>query len=88
MVQKALKVKTKAKDPRRVTKKQKNLRKAAPLIIKSKKKQLHYLKNLNRTASLTEKTEKLVSAKVGHLELLKGTRRELEKSKRKDDSKK
>ncbi|QLL33215.1 hypothetical protein HG536_0E01260 [Torulaspora globosa] len=81
MPQKALKVTKKAKDPRRVTKKQKNLRKAAPLQIKSKKKSLQHLKKLNKTASLTESTEKLIASKVGHLELLKGTRRELEKEK-------
>lgn len=81
MPQKALKVTKKAKDPRRVTKKQKNLRKGAPLQIKSKKKSLQHLKKLNKTASLTESTEKLIASKVGHLEILKGTRRELEKEK-------
>lgn len=79
MVQKALKVKTKTKDPRRITKRQKNLKKAAPLIIKSKKKQLTYLKKLNKTASLTVATEKLIASRVGHLELLKGTRKQLMK---------
>ncbi|CCC66784.1 hypothetical protein NCAS_0A02260 [Naumovozyma castellii] len=79
MPQKALKVTKKAKDPRRVTKKQKNLRPAAPLQLKSKKKSLQHLKKLNRTASLTETTEKLIASRVGHLELLKGTRKELEK---------
>lgn len=82
MPQKALKVTKKAKDPRRVTKKQKNLRKGAPLQIKSKKKSLQHLKKLNKTASLTESTEKLIASKVGHLEILKGTRRELEKAKK------
>lgn len=81
MPQKALKVKQKVKDPRRVTKRQKNLRKGAPLQIKSKKKSLEHLKKLNRTASLTESTQRLIASKVGHLELLKGTRRELEKGK-------
>lgn len=81
MPQKSLKVAKKVKDPRRVTKKQKNLRKGAPLQIKSKKKSLQHLKKLNKTASLTESTEKLIASKVGHLELLKGTRRELEREK-------
>lgn len=81
MAQKALKVKVKAKDPRRVTKKQKNLRPAAPVQIKSKKKNLMHLKKLNRAASLTTATERMISSKVGHLELLKGTRRELERAK-------
>ncbi|PRT56088.1 hypothetical protein B9G98_03708 [Wickerhamiella sorbophila] len=33
------------------------------------------------SAALTSATEKLLSSRVGHLELLKGTRREIEKSK-------
>ncbi|SCW01768.1 LAFE_0E06832g1_1 [Lachancea fermentati] len=81
MPQKALKVTKKSKDPRRITKKQKNLRKAAPLQIKSKKKSLAHMKKLNKTYSLTESTEKLIASRVGHLELLKGTRREIEKKK-------
>lgn len=32
------------------------------------------------TASLTASTEKLIASRVGHLELLKGTRKELEKN--------
>lgn len=32
------------------------------------------------TASLTASTEKLIASRVGHLELLKGTRREIEKN--------
>ncbi|QLG73645.1 hypothetical protein HG535_0F01560 [Zygotorulaspora mrakii] len=83
MPQKALKTSKKVKDPRRITKRQKNLRKGAPLQIKSKKKSLLHLKKLNRTASLTESTEKLIASKVGHLEVLKGTRRELAKEKNK-----
>lgn len=83
MPQKALKVTKKPKDPRRVTKKQKNLRKCASLQIKSKKKSLLHLKKLNRTASLSQSTEKMIAAKVGHLEMIKGTRRELEKAKNK-----
>ncbi|CCE61768.1 hypothetical protein TPHA_0B00960 [Tetrapisispora phaffii CBS 4417] len=81
MAQKPLKVTKKVKDPRRITKKQKNLRKAAVLQIKSKKKSLQHLKKLNKASSLTVATERLLSSKVGHLELLKGTRRELERSK-------
>ncbi|AGO10934.1 AaceriAFR574Wp [[Ashbya] aceris (nom. inval.)] len=79
MVQKALKVTKKAKDPRRVTKKQKNLKKAAPLQLKSKKKSLQHMKKLQKLSSLTEVTEKLVASRVGHLELIKGTRKELAK---------
>ncbi|CAI7417176.1 BAD_collapsed_G0039040.mRNA.1.CDS.1 [Saccharomyces cerevisiae] len=82
MPQKPLKVTKKAKDPRRVTKKQKNLRKAAPLQLKTKKKSLQHLKKLKKSSSLTETTERLVASKVGHLELLRGTRKELEKGKK------
>ncbi|CEP60459.1 uncharacterized protein LALA0_S01e11364g [Lachancea lanzarotensis] len=84
MPQKALKVTKQAKDPRRVTKMQKNLRKAAPLQIKSKKKSLSHLKKLNKVSSLTVSTEKLIASRVGHLELLKGTRKELAKQKKND----
>ena len=73
----------KAKDPRRITKKQKNLKKAAPLQLKSKKKSLQHMKKLQKLSSLTEVTEKLVASRVGHLELVKGNRRELEKTKKK-----
>ncbi|ODQ65983.1 hypothetical protein NADFUDRAFT_4697, partial [Nadsonia fulvescens var. elongata DSM 6958] len=34
------------------------------------------------SAALTSATEKLLSSRVGHLELLKGTRRELEKQRK------
>ncbi|SCU92931.1 LAME_0F02058g1_1 [Lachancea meyersii CBS 8951] len=84
MPQKALKVTKQPKDVRRITKKQKNLRKAAPLQIKSKKRSLSHLKKLNKFSSLTESTEKLIASRVGHLELLKGTRKEVEKQKKKD----
>lgn len=87
MPQKALKVTKKAKDPRRITKKQKNLKKAAPLQIKSRKQSLQHMKKLNKTYSIAQATEKLVSSRVGHLELLKGTRKELEREKRKQASK-
>ncbi|BAO40936.1 YLR363W-A [Kluyveromyces marxianus] len=83
MPQKALKVTKKAKDPRRITKKQKNLKKAAPLQIKSKKQSLQHLKKLNKTYSITEATERLIASRVGHLELLKGTRKQLEKHEKK-----
>ncbi|CDO92411.1 unnamed protein product [Kluyveromyces dobzhanskii CBS 2104] len=88
MSQKALKVTKKAKDPRRVTKIQKNLKKAAPLQIKSKKQSLQHLKKLNKTYSITESTERLISSRVGHLELLKGTRKQLAKLDKKPDGKK
>ncbi|AET40652.1 uncharacterized protein Ecym_6271 [Eremothecium cymbalariae DBVPG len=82
MVQKALKVTKKPKDPRRITKKQMNLKKAAPLQLKSRKKSLQHMKKLAKTCSRTEATERFVASRVGHLELLKGTRRQLEEQKK------
>lgn len=39
-------------------------------------------------AALTATTEKLLASRVGHLELLKGNRRELEKKTKEDEEKK
>ncbi|KAH3664307.1 hypothetical protein WICMUC_005850 [Wickerhamomyces mucosus] len=71
------------KKPARVTKLQKNPKAAAPKIRKPKKvnpneKNLFKLSQ-KHTANLVSSTEKLIASKVGHLELLKGTRRETEK---------
>ncbi|KAL6947557.1 hypothetical protein ACO0RG_000132 [Hanseniaspora osmophila] len=73
----------KNKKGHRVTKRQTNLRKAAPLQLKPKSvhKGLH-LHKLSSKYSITEQTEKLVASKVGHLEVLKGTRKEIEKQKK------
>ena len=40
------------------------------------------MKKLVKATSLTEATEKLIASKVGHLELLKGTRKEIEQAKK------
>lgn len=40
------------------------------------------------TAHLATATEKLLASRIGHLELLKGTRKEVEKSKKKTAEKK
>lgn len=76
------KLKLKSKAPARVTKKQINPKKAAPRNIKPKKKDVTNLLKRTHTSKLITQTEKLVSSRVGHLELLKGTRRELEKAKK------
>ncbi|CAR26351.1 hypothetical protein ZYGR_0H01600 [Zygosaccharomyces rouxii] len=88
MPQKSLRVNKKQKDPRRITKKQKNPKRAAPLQIKSKKKSLNKFKELNKTVSLTAATEKIIASRVGHLELVKGNRKEIEKEKQKNNNKK
>lgn len=79
MAQQALKVKPKEKT--RITKKQQNPKKAAPRIIKPKnnKKNLQTISKVGKSYSVTASTEKLISSRVGHLEILKGSRREIEK---------
>lgn len=77
MAQAPLKVKTKEK--KRITKKQQNPKKAAPKIIKPKNEKLATMSKLSKCYSVTASTEKLIASRVGHLELLKGSRREVEK---------
>jgi hypothetical protein len=80
MAQAPLKVKSKQKPRERVTKKQMNARPAAPRALKPKNKTLAQLAKLSKVYSVTASTEKLISSRVGHLELLTGSRRELEKA--------
>lgn len=89
MAQGNLKLKSKAKG--RVTKKQSNLRAAAPLIIKPKKTAAKQLYELKRSVGNLIGTEKLIASRVGHLELIKGSRRQIEKEQKeqaKKDAKK
>lgn len=77
MAQGNLKLKNKA--PARITKKQVNPKKAAPKIYKPKKGNVTSKLTKSHQSKLITNTEKLVSSRVGHLELLKGSRREIEK---------
>ncbi|CAY68959.1 hypothetical protein KP2612_002663 [Komagataella phaffii] len=90
MVQGAQKLAVKKKA--RVTKQQMNPRKAAPRIIKARNqtKGIKLTQKLNRihSASLVAQTERLVASRVGHLELVKGSRRQLEKAQKEKDKKK
>ncbi|GME70560.1 unnamed protein product [Ambrosiozyma monospora] len=74
MAQGALRLSKKSKT--RVTKKQQNAKSAAPKIIKpkniSKKERQAYKLAKQHQAKLHSNTEKLVSSRVGHLEILKG----------------
>lgn len=76
-------LKLQKKKPARVTKRQKNPKAAAPKIFKSKnvsareKEVLRLAKG--HQGNLFNKTEQLISGRVGHLELLSGDRRSLEK---------
>ncbi|GBL51784.1 hypothetical protein ACI3LZ_002381 [Candidozyma auris] len=77
MAQGNLKLRSKAKT--RVTKKQQNPRSAAPKIIKPKKASAKQAFKLSKSLSGSAGTEKLIASRVGHLELIKGSRREVEK---------
>lgn len=77
MAQGQSKLKSRAKG--RVTKRQLNLRANAHRIIKPKKASAKHAQNLNKLVNALSGTEKLIASRVGHLELLKGTRKELEK---------
>lgn len=72
-------LKLKSKNKTRVTKKQSNLRAAAPLIIKPKKSQAKQTFNLKKSVGSSVGTEKLIASRVGHLEIIKGSRRQVEK---------
>lgn len=80
------KIKLVKKKTARVTKHQKNPKAAAPKQYKSKNvssKEKEVIKLAkSHQAKLTGNTEKLISSRVGHLELLKGDRRSLEKAER------
>ncbi|ODV59537.1 uncharacterized protein ASCRUDRAFT_76933 [Ascoidea rubescens DSM 1968] len=77
-------LKLKDKPLKRITKKQKNPRKAAPKIIKPKKtSKLKTTKNLGtfqKYGNIISSTEKLIASRIGHLELVKGSKREIKKS--------
>lgn len=81
MPQKPLKISKKAVTLNKRSVRKQGPRKAAPKQIASKKKALQIAKKLNKAASLTAATEKLVAAKVGHLELVPGARRGEKKTK-------
>ncbi|CCH40747.1 hypothetical protein BN7_281 [Wickerhamomyces ciferrii] len=79
MPQKALKVKPKEKKRERITKKQQNPKNYAPKIIKAKNPKVAAMDKLSKVHSVTTSTEKLIASRVGHLELLTGSRREIER---------
>ncbi|CUM62875.1 uncharacterized protein PRCAT00000434001 [Priceomyces carsonii] len=82
MAQGNLKLKNKA--PARVTKKQRNPKKAAPKILKPRRSSALKSQKLNKfhLGHLMKSTEKVIAGRVGHLELIKGSRREVEKEER------
>lgn len=75
------KIKLKSKAPARVTKKQTNPKGAAPRIIKPKKSVAKLAQKLAKVhlSQLMSSTEKLIASRVGHLELIKGSRRQIER---------
>lgn len=84
------KIKLQAKKSTRVTKKQQNPKNYAPKIIKAKKQKAVAAQKFAKRhqAQLATLTEKLISSRVGHLELIKGLRRELEKEQKEAEKKK
>lgn len=72
-------IKLKLTKKARVTKKQSNLRAAAPLIIKPRKAAAKNTFNLKKSVGALNGTEKLIAGRVGHLEIIRGSRRQLEK---------
>ncbi|KAF5114519.1 hypothetical protein DV454_002916 [Geotrichum candidum] len=87
MVQKALKKKDTASKVTKVLHKSNinfSPKKAAPKKLAPRRKgavtDARILKR--HSAALTSATEKLIASRVGHLELLKGNRREIEKAER------
>lgn len=81
--------KLRAKGSARVTKKRQNPKPAAPKIIKPKKATAKHAAKLSKVqqGQLAASTEKLIAARVGHLELVKGSRREIEKSEKQEKKK-
>lgn len=83
-------LKLKAKGPKKVVKKLLTPKKATPKIIKPRKapaKQATKLTNVQQ-GHLMKSTEKLIAGRVGHLELIKGSRRQLEREEKSKTSKK
>ncbi|KAI3405907.1 hypothetical protein KGF56_001126 [Candida oxycetoniae] len=74
-------LKLKSRGPSRITKKQQNPKKAAPKIIKPKKQIAKDKEKLTKVhqGQLIKSTESLIASRVGHLEIIKGSRRQIEK---------
>lgn len=83
------KLKLKSKAPARVTKKQQNPKNYAPKIIKAKNQRVIDNQKLAKVhkAQLANSTEKLIASRVGHLELIKGSRRQIEKAEKEKEKK-
>lgn len=81
-------LKLRSKQKTRISKKQQNPRAAAPKIIKPKKANAKQAYKLLKSLSSSAGTEKLIASRVGHLELIKGSRREVEKDEKKQKEKK
>lgn len=84
------KLKLKAKAPARVTKKNSNPKRCTPLNFKAKKAQPKHAEKLSKIhqGQLMNSTEKLIASRVGHLELIKGSRRQIEKAEKLKEKKK
>ncbi|CUM54631.1 unnamed protein product [Debaryomyces fabryi] len=83
-------LKLKAKGPKKVVKKLLTPKKATPKIIKPKKAPAKQATKLTKVQQghLMNSTERLIAGRVGHLELIKGSRRQLEKEEKAKSGKK
>ena len=74
-------LKLKATGPKKAAKKLLTPKKAAPKIIKPKKSSAKQHSKLTKVQQghLMNSTELLIAGRVGHLELIKGSRRQIEK---------
>lgn len=74
-------LKLKASGPKKVVKKLLTPKKATPKIIKPKKAPAKQHKKLTKVQQghLMNSTEQLIAGRVGHLELIKGSRRQNER---------
>ncbi|KAK6459989.1 hypothetical protein DFJ63DRAFT_321253 [Scheffersomyces coipomensis] len=74
----------------RVTKKRQNPKAAAPKVIKAKKTPAKSAQTFTKVhqSQLISSTEKLIASRVGHLELIKGSRRQIERQEKEKAKKK
>ncbi|ODV80062.1 uncharacterized protein CANTADRAFT_25799 [Suhomyces tanzawaensis NRRL Y-17324] len=89
MAQGKLKLKP-SSGPGRAAKKAHASKKAAPRIIKPKRTQAKDALKLTKIhqGQLMSSTEKLIASRVGHLEIIKGSRRQVEKAAKEQAKKK
>lgn len=84
------KLNLKSKGPGRSSKLASQPKKSTPKIIKPKKAPAKQANKLTKVhlAQLASSTEKLIASRVGHLEIIKGSRRQIERQEKAKTAKK